>query len=304
VHSLTSGEFAANHSAAGTFTADGDKHDYSSHLALTVETVAKLDTLAGTPFLAWCGGDVTSADAAENACWALGVKVTTGELLYTHEHTAGTAVTVEGPVLPTGEWFHLAFTRNAAATSVKLYINGTLVKTSGALTAPDGGAIVQGTSAVGSGGNGVVTTTVGATIAEGATSNDLQVTVDAALEERGGYNVDRPLSASFDGTTVTVRLAVTDGALVAAANTATLVAAAITALTGFTAAASGTGATALTATETVAVTSGTSPVMIIGSAAAASDTYDWEGDIRDIRVTRAERTAAQITAASLAALGR
>lgn len=301
---LTPGVSAADCSALGRFDADGDKHGYATAQALSVEAVVKLDALNGTPIIAYCGEDITSNDAADNTQWRLGCKVTTGELQYLHEHTAGTDVALNGAVaLELGVWQHVAFTRNAAATAVNLYVNGLLVKASTGLTAPDGGLVVQGTSAVGSGANGVVTVTPAATVAEGADSNDLQVTVNAALNERGGANVNRPLSVSFNGTTLTINLAVTDGALVAAANTATLVAAAVTALDGFGGAASGTGATALTATETVAVTSGTSPGLAIG-APAGSDSFDFDGAIRDIRITRKERTAAQILAAASAALGR
>ena len=80
-------------------------------------------------------------------------------------------------------------------------------------------------------------------------------------------------------------------------------AAEISALDGFAATASGTGATALTSAETVAVTGGTSPGLVIG-APAGSDAFDFDGSIRDIRVTRLERTASQILTAAQAALGR
>lgn len=302
--SLTPGVVAADCSALGRFDADGDVHGYASHLALTVEAVVKLDALNGTPIIAYCGEDITSALAADNTAWRLGCKVTTGVLQYQHEHTAGTDVDVDGAVaLELGVWHHVAFTRNAAATEVAVYVDGVLSGSDTGLTAPDGGLMVQGTSAVGSGANGVVTTTPAASVAEGATSNDLSVSVNAAIVSKRGGTIDRPLSVEFDGTTLTVNLAVTASALVAASNTATLVAAAITAVDGFSAAASGTGATALTATETVAVTSGTSPGLAIG-APAGSDSFDFDGAIRDLRVTRRERTAAEILAAAQAALGR
>lgn len=301
---LTPGVSASDHTALGRFDADGDKHGYATARALTVEAVVKLDSLAGTPHIAYCGEDITSNLAADNTQWSLMAKLTTGELRYVHEHTAGTDVAVDSAVaLELGVWQHVAFTRNAAATEVSLYINGLLVGNGTGLTAPDGGLVVQGTSAVGSGANGVVTVTPAASVAEGATSNDLSVTVDADPEARAGGNIDRPLSVSFDGTVLTVKLAVTAGALVAAANTATLVAAAIDALDDFGASASGTGATELDTTETVAVTGGTSPGLVIG-APAGSDSFDWDGAIRDIRVTRKERTAADILAAAQAALGR
>lgn len=301
---LTPGVSAADCSALGRFDADGDKHGYATAQALTVEAVVKLDALNGTPHIAYCGEDITSNDAADNTQWSLLAKATTGELRYVHEHTAGTDVGVDSDVaLELGVWQHVAFTRNAAGTEVSLYINGLLVGNSTGLTPPDGGLVVQGASAVGTGANGVVTVTPAATVAEGADSNDLQVTVNAAIVSQRSGTLDRPLSVEFNGVTLTVNLAVTAGALDTAANTATLVTAAIDALTDFGAVASGDGSASLATTETVAVTSGTSPGLAIG-APAGSDSFDFDGAIRDLRVTRLERTAAQILTAASAALGR
>jgi hypothetical protein len=257
---LTPGVAASDHSALGRFDADGAAHGYASHLALTVEAVVKLDALNGTPHIAYCGEDITSGLAADNTAWSLLAKATTGELRYVHEHTAGTDVGVDSAVaLELGVWQHVAFTRNAAATEVTLYINGLEVGSGTGLTAPDGGLMVQGTSAVGTGANGVVTVTPAASVAEGAISNDLSVTVDASIPtQEGGGDRSRDLSVSYDGSSVlTITLAAADGALVAASNTATLVAAAVTAVTGFSAAASGDGSASLATTETVAVTGGT-----------------------------------------------
>lgn len=303
---LTPGVAAADCSALGRFDADGDKHGYATALALSVEAVVKLDVLNATPVIAYCGEDIASGAAADNTQWRLGCKVTTGELQYVHEHTTGTDVEVDGALaLELGAWQHVAFTRNAAGTEVTLYVNGLQVGNGTGLTPPDGGLVVQGTSDVGSGANGVVTVTPAATVAEGATSNDYSVQVIAAAEKDpvGPWSVDRPLSVGLVDTTLVVRLARTAGALDAAANTATLVTAAIAALDGFGASASGDGSAAMTADETVAVTAGTSPGLSVG-APAGNDAFDFDGAIRDIRVTRIERTAAQILAAASAALGR
>jgi hypothetical protein len=42
-------------------------------------------------------------------------------------------------LIPLDEWVQITYTRPTAATSVKLYLNGRLADTSGALTAPTGG---------------------------------------------------------------------------------------------------------------------------------------------------------------------
>jgi len=102
--------------------------------------------------------------------------------------------------------------------------------------------------AIGSGDNGVVTTTYDN---YGETGNDYSLEVVVG----SGNNI--AMSAELTGTKITVTLGTgVAGAVDDTKNTATLIAAEITALDGFTATASGTGATAFTTAITEDVLSG------------------------------------------------
>jgi hypothetical protein len=120
------------------------------------------------------------------------------------------------------------------------------------LTAAAATTAASATNSIGSGGNGVVTTTVTAT---GSAGNSYTMHVVA------GVGNDVALSAALSGTAITVTLGTdSGGALDASKNTATLVAAAIDALANVTAVASGSGATAISAVSgPTAFTGGVDP---------------------------------------------
>ena len=86
------------------------------------------------------------------------------------------------------------------------------------------------------------------------------------------------------------------------ANTATLVTAALDALDECAAVVDGTGAVAVVA-STLAFSSGAHPVVNVGNS-ADSDAGDWDGQIRDVRISNVVKTAAEILTASQDALGK
>ena len=73
-------------------------------------------------------GDET-AGSAFHVLWSIGFYGTTGgapnELLYFHNTVGGgSALVSSGFIVPPGEWSHVAFTRDAAGTQIRLYVNG------------------------------------------------------------------------------------------------------------------------------------------------------------------------------------
>lgn len=119
---------------------------------ITVEAVVRVQSPAGTPYVVWCGGDPVSALATENAHYGFGWS--SSNWRFVSESGSGSAVTFSSSniVIPDqAPWFHVAFTR--ATDVIKLYVNGSLVGTSGTLTTPDSGA--NAVLKIGSGGSTV-----------------------------------------------------------------------------------------------------------------------------------------------------
>ena len=105
--------------------------------ALTVHTWVRFVTMANAVFLTF--GNGASAAAADNHLFTIAA-TTAGALTWSQENGSGTnSADTALPLLTAGEWVQITYTRPTAATSVKLYLNGYLVDTSGALTAPTGG---------------------------------------------------------------------------------------------------------------------------------------------------------------------
>jgi hypothetical protein len=261
---------------------------------VTCEVVCKLDTLAGDPVLIYVG-----TPASVNAAFYLFVdNAGSDDLAYGHEHTSQTKVEVNtGYVLTLGEWYHIAFTRSSAASPiVKVYINGNLWTTSGALTTGDGG-LTQAVGVAGNSGtaNGHVDVTVAAL---GSIGNDWDLDVVA------GTGISSALAAAADSVlkTITVTLA-TDGAgdPDAAANTATLVTAALDALDECAAVVDGTGAVAV-AVSADDFAGGTHPIVNVGNE-LDDGTANWHGQIRDVRISSVVKTAAQLLEDAKQALG-
>jgi hypothetical protein len=84
-------------------------------------------------------GNGASSAAADNHLYTIAA-TTAGALIWSQENASGTnSADTSLPLLTAGEWVQVTYTRPTAATSVKLYLDGYLADTSGALTAPTGG---------------------------------------------------------------------------------------------------------------------------------------------------------------------
>jgi hypothetical protein len=106
--------------------------------ALTLHTYVRRTASTDSVFLTFGNGD--SAAAANNHLFTVAIADTTGALTFSQENAGGTnSGDTALPVLTSGEWVQVTYTRPTAATSVKLYLNGVLADTSGAITAPTGG---------------------------------------------------------------------------------------------------------------------------------------------------------------------
>jgi hypothetical protein len=85
-------------------------------------------------------GNGVSAAAANNHLYTVATVAATGALTFSQENAGGTnTADTAAPLVSSLEWTQITYTRATAGTSVKLYINGILVDTSGALTKPTGG---------------------------------------------------------------------------------------------------------------------------------------------------------------------
>ena len=106
--------------------------------AMSIHTYVRFTpTMANAVWLTF--GNGASAAAADNHLFTI-ASTTAGELTWSQENGSGTnSADTALPLLSVGEWVQITYTRPTAATSVKLYLNGYLADTSGALTAPTGG---------------------------------------------------------------------------------------------------------------------------------------------------------------------
>jgi len=106
--------------------------------AMTIHTWVRFTpTMANAVWLTF--GNGASAAAADNHLFTI-ASTTAGELTWSQENAGGTnSADTALPLLSVGEWVQITYTRPTAATSVKLYLDGYLADTSGALTAPTGG---------------------------------------------------------------------------------------------------------------------------------------------------------------------
>ena len=66
-----------------------------------------------------------------------------GQIRYLHEHGSGVndSYISTGLYFPVGEWFWVGFTRDAAATGIKFFINGQLIDSTTLSNAPTGGGV-------------------------------------------------------------------------------------------------------------------------------------------------------------------
>jgi hypothetical protein len=85
-------------------------------------------------------GNGASSAAADNHLYTVALVEATGLLVFSQENADGTNTNdTAAPMIDSREWVQITYTRATAGTSVKLYLNGILVDTSGALTKPTGG---------------------------------------------------------------------------------------------------------------------------------------------------------------------
>lgn len=105
--------------------------------AVTVAGIVRLRTTGSLCQMASYSG--VGATEATNIAWGCGVG-TNGEPRFVHEYGAGNLVTVQSTThrLAIRNWAHLAATRNAAGTHVKVFLNGEKCADSSGLTAPTG----------------------------------------------------------------------------------------------------------------------------------------------------------------------
>jgi hypothetical protein len=105
--------------------------------AMTLHMFVKFVAMPNSVFVSF-GDD--SEDEVDNLLFSVAAS-TVGALTWLQENSTGTDSSDTAlPLLPLDEWIQITYTRPEAATSVKLYLNGRLADTSGALTAPTGGS--------------------------------------------------------------------------------------------------------------------------------------------------------------------
>lgn len=105
--------------------------------AMSISAWVRFVALPNAVWLTFANG--ASAAEADNALFSINT-TTAGAFIWSQENSTGTAsADTAAPLISVDEWVQVTYTRPTAATSVKLYLNGYLTDTSGALTAPTGG---------------------------------------------------------------------------------------------------------------------------------------------------------------------
>lgn len=105
---------------------------------MSFESVVRCAVKADTPYVVWCGGLASSVNAVENAHYALGWA--SNAWRFVSESGVGVAAILATTNVTTpnqAPWFHFGCTRESDV--VKIFVNGSVVATSGTLTTPDGG---------------------------------------------------------------------------------------------------------------------------------------------------------------------
>jgi Concanavalin A-like lectin/glucanases superfamily len=108
--------------------------------AVSGECVVCPASISALQVLMAYGGNGETLDT--NFAWYLSIS-STGLLEYLHETGAGTNHFVGGGKVLVGQWLHLAFTRDAAGTGVKLYTNGLQCGAGTTALAPAGATSAQ-----------------------------------------------------------------------------------------------------------------------------------------------------------------
>jgi Concanavalin A-like lectin/glucanases superfamily len=108
--------------------------------ALTVSALVRFSAIPNKVFLSFSN---TGGIEADNSLFSIAYD-TAGTLTWTQMNGAATASSdTAAPIIGINEWVHITYTRPTAGTSVKLYLNGYLADTSGALTLPTGGTVSE-----------------------------------------------------------------------------------------------------------------------------------------------------------------
>lgn len=105
-------------------------------------------TGANTTNLSLCGARIAGAGLANNIQWSLDYEASSEKVRWIHQHGSADAtdIVVSPSVVALNTWEHWCAVRNVAGTEVKLYKNGLLNATSGALTRADGGTNITDVS--------------------------------------------------------------------------------------------------------------------------------------------------------------
>ena len=108
---------------------------------MTLEAIALINDVSSTRRVGiGCHGGTPDGTAANNTLYQMAAQENNLAVEYFHEYSTGTNVeVVAAAIWPTGTVHYLAITRNAAGTEIKIYQDGVLIYTSGALTAPTSG---------------------------------------------------------------------------------------------------------------------------------------------------------------------
>jgi hypothetical protein len=109
--------------------------------AMTLECVLNPSIIATDPNMLFANFQAPGGGTANNTLYGFRILQTTNELEYIHED-AGEVIrsAMSGVSVPPGRWSHCAFTRDAAGTLIRIYINGVQVHRETLANPPSGGA--------------------------------------------------------------------------------------------------------------------------------------------------------------------